>query len=280
MLQVVPLPVPHCVAAVRIGRLASLALFLELACYPKPGLVSFVDNGAHRDMDAQTLLASIDALSGYFPEIAEAGADHAPLAELRDLGRAAEIRMLTATQGVNTHRGAIFAIGLLCAAAGRRMAIGTAPDPVDIACDVGQLWGATLGTDRSAAPITHGQKVRHRYGANGARGEAAAGFPTIRRAVLPRLETFRRHPRAAASDALFASLAVLEDTNLLHRGGTEGLSFVRQEARQVLRLGGVRTGPGHRRAVALHKECIRRNLSPGGTADMLSAGLFLKLLAT
>ncbi len=104
--------------AARVAQAATRALYDELALYPKPGLVSLVDNGSHADMTALTFVRSISALRPYFHEIAILGAGDAPFTELLErLGIAAERRMLLATGGVNTHRGSIFTLGLLCAAA-------------------------------------------------------------------------------------------------------------------------------------------------------------------
>ena len=101
-----------------IARLVIRSLHAELALYPKPGLVSHRDSGAHRDMDAGTFVRSLFSLRGYFAEIAAAGMRDARLAELQQIGLRAERRMLQSTQGINTHRGAVFCLGLLCAAAG------------------------------------------------------------------------------------------------------------------------------------------------------------------
>ena len=101
-----------------IGRAATLALHDELALSPKPGLVTLTDRGSHADMDAHTFMRSLFALRGYFVRIAELGHGGAPFEALEQCGIAAEARMLAATGGVNTHRGAIFMLGLLCASAG------------------------------------------------------------------------------------------------------------------------------------------------------------------
>ena len=112
-----------------IGRAATLALHDELALSPKPGLVTLVDNGSHHDMDAHTFMRSLFALRGYFVRIAEAGHAGAAFADLERCGIAAEARMLAATRGINTHRGAIFMLGLLCAAAGAGSRDGDAMAP-------------------------------------------------------------------------------------------------------------------------------------------------------
>src|ERR1700683_544182 len=105
-----------------IARCAASALTEELATYPKPGLVSFVDQGSHPDMDAECFLASIGAIKNFFGEMAEAGADGCRLLDLQRIGICAEESMLDATGGRNTHRGAIYCLGLLAAAAGKQMA--------------------------------------------------------------------------------------------------------------------------------------------------------------
>src|SRR5450830_1577900 len=100
----------------KMAREAVRSLYQELVLYPKPGLVSLVDNGSHQDMDAATFMRSLFSLRRYFLAIAEAGARGAPFSLLKQLGVQAERRMLSATGGVNTHRGAIFSLGMLCAA--------------------------------------------------------------------------------------------------------------------------------------------------------------------
>ena len=101
--------------AVALGRLAETCLRQECETWPKPGLVSHVDSGSHSDMDAALLLRSAAVLRPHFEAMAQAGA---AMPALRRIGIAAEARMMAATGGVNTHRGATFALGLLCAAAG------------------------------------------------------------------------------------------------------------------------------------------------------------------
>ncbi|RTL25794.1 MAG: triphosphoribosyl-dephospho-CoA synthase MdcB, partial [Rhodocyclaceae bacterium] len=104
--------------AARVGSLAIRALYREVELSPKPGLVSPADSGSHTDMDFRTFVRSLQSLRDYFPEIARVGAAGPSFEPLRQLGVAAEAKMLQATGGINTHRGAIFNIGLLCAAAG------------------------------------------------------------------------------------------------------------------------------------------------------------------
>ncbi|OUE36263.1 triphosphoribosyl-dephospho-CoA synthase MdcB, partial [Burkholderia territorii] len=159
----------------RIAELAERSLVLEIETYPKPGLVSHVDTGSHTDMDAATFARSAAVLRPYFAELADAGARDADMAVLRKIGLRAEHAMLAATGGVNTHRGAIFGLGLLCAAAGRRATPGAVPGGTTLGAFVSRRWGADiLGGPR--LPDSHGERASRRYGVGGARREAADGF--------------------------------------------------------------------------------------------------------
>ncbi len=270
-------------AAEAIGREAIAALEIELALYPKPGLVSPIDTGAHDDMDAATFARSIGALRSYFPAIAAAAARDRPFEDLRALGVAAERRMLAATGGINTHRGAIFCLGLLAAAAGWGWAQGLALDGPTLARIVRDRWSVGIRAAASEAAESHGTRAVRRYGARGARDEALAGFPTVFATALPTLQATLEATgcrEQASIQCLFAVMAELEDTNLLHRGGAEGLAFVQAAARDFLAAGGVGDPAWRRRALALHGDCVALHLSPGGAADCLAAAWFAHRIST
>ncbi|UPG73986.1 triphosphoribosyl-dephospho-CoA synthase MdcB [Roseomonas gilardii subsp. gilardii] len=272
-------PLPHALRteATRIGGLAARCLVLEVETWPKPGLVSHVDNGSHTDMDADSFRRSAAAIEPFLARLALAGSEGATMPRLRAIGLEAERAMLLATAGVNTHRGAIFGLGLLCAAAGARLvgARGRLGDVVE------RLWGGEiLGTP--PAPDSHGGRAAHRYGAGGARQEAAEGFPTLYRAGLPALHQGAilapGDDEAARVQSCFALIATLGDTNLLHRGGAEGLAFAQAAARGFLEAGGVGR-PGWRAAAAgISAAFVARRLSPGGSADLLAMSLFLRAM--
>ena len=263
-----------------IARAATKSLWRELALYPKPGLVSLRDSGAHADMDAATFVRSLFALSRYWSEVADAGAAGAPFETLRRLGVRAESRMLIATGGINTHRGAIFALGLLCAAAARTRARAEIADDATLRRVLIARWGAALlvATQRSAVPVSHGMQAYCRYGVGGARDEARRAFPAVFDVALPALRGAlargcdARHARVSA---FFALLASLDDTNLLYRGGAEGLAFVRGRAREFQEAGDVHANDPLARAEAIHREFVARRLSPGGSADLFAATLFV-----
>ncbi len=269
----------------RIARLAVRSLYHELALYPKPGLVSLRDNGAHRDMDAATFVRSLFSLRGYFATIAAAGMRDAGLAELQQLGIAAESRMLQATRGINTHRGAIFTLGLLAAAAGCAAARNIKLSDDNLRAIVLVNWSRDLRAIAIAGAATpsHGQLMAARYGVTGARGEALLVFPSVFESALPALRgALARGADAqhALLHAFFVLLAGTPDTNVLFRGGAEGLRFIQTQAADFVDRGSVFEAGWQQRAESLHRRCSAKNLSPGGCADLLAAAWFVHQLQT
>ena len=292
------------------------SLYAELALYPKPGLVSLVDNGSHDDMDATTFMRSIASLRSYFRQITQAGAGDADFPALAALGIAAERHMLTATGGVNTHRGAIFCLGLLCAAGGRAFAnayskdaagapgdaksnddannnddVGRAPGSADkrnaastaftVGCSADMIrstllkcWGTELaGHCAQRLTAAHGTGAARVHGIGGARAEAAAGLPSIFEIALPAMQrtlAAGRDWQCARTDAFFALLAAVDDTNVYHRGGACGAALVRYQARQFIDNGGTANRHWRRDATGVHRLFVDRRLSPGGAADLLA----------
>ncbi|NIJ77144.1 triphosphoribosyl-dephospho-CoA synthase [Xanthomonas campestris] len=261
----------------RLGRLAVAALHTELCCAPKPGLVTPFDSGSHADMDASTFLRSLFALRGYFVAIAQAGIDNAPFEQLRQLGIAAEAAMLRATGGINTHRGAIFSMGVLTAQAARVRAVhGHAPTG-EAVCSAVQVWRAAL----RAAPLdprSNGQRVRAAFRISGVREQAAAGYPLLREIALPCLRGALRRGatrEAALAQTLMHLIAEVDDLNLLHRGGQEGLAYAKAQARAFLADGGIAHPQWRACAHAIGAQFVARRLSPGGSADLLACAWFL-----
>jgi triphosphoribosyl-dephospho-CoA synthase len=262
--------------AQHVAAIAEHSLLLEVSTFPKPGLVSDIDNGSHTDMDAAMFRRSAAAIRPFFRELVVAGVCNAEMATLRRIGLRAERAMLEATRGVNTHRGAIFGVGLLCAAAGLR-----ARGRGYVNMPLGRLVAARWGRDMVGGPRlpdSHGEMASRRYGAGGARQEAARGFPSVYEVGLPALQAALRATGedavAARVQACFALIAILEDTNLLHRGGAEGLRYAQQLAQRFLDAGGVRQSHWQARAEAVHHAFVERRLSPGGAADVLAMSLF------
>ncbi len=258
-----------------LADLAVASLLAELELFPKPGLVSPVDSGSHRDMDFPLLRKSALTLRGAFHQLAEAGAGNAHFADLAAIGLEAETLMLAATGGVNTHRGAIFSLGLLTAAAARSG---------DLRSEMLATWGDAL--QKHAARMTgldsNGARVRRATGIAGARAEAAAGFPSVFDLARPHLHRRLANgcpARDAAIDTLFVLIAETDDSNILHRGGIEGAAFAKEQACGFLAVGGITHPAWRERAIAIHRAFIDRNLSPGGAADLLAATLFVESLS-
>ena len=245
-------------AAQRLAELAVQALLEEVDQTPKPGLVDRNNRGAHRDMDRDLFHRSARSLLPYFRQAVTLGLERADcMGPLQAAGLAAERVMLAKTGGVNTHRGAVYAFGLILAAMGSRLARG------------GDVFAGAAALAESGLPPaagSHGQRARQRYGASGARGEALAGFPHARHAWAALARPGGRNA------ALLTLLAEVEDTNLLHRGGPEGLALVQSRARSILAASPPAYGEG---LLDLDRACIARNLSPGGSADLLALALFL-----
>lgn len=287
----------------QIAVLAVRSLYEELALYPKPGLVSMRDNGSHRDMTATTLMRSLFSLRHYLKAMVMAGERLASFEELKQLGVQAEQRMLQATRGVNTHRGAIFVLGMLCAAAGAAISLVTATGSrrsgqvlfnlsvPQLRATLRQHWGAGLlqhaGLVSTAQQVgqvqqySHGQRAARLFAVSGAREEGALGFPTVFDIGVPRWQATwarTRDVQRAQIDCLFALMASMSDTNLYHRGGSAGATWVKAQAQAFLAAGGSAAPDWQHNAERMHHACIERNLSPGGAADLLAASRFVVTL--
>jgi triphosphoribosyl-dephospho-CoA synthase len=262
-----------------IGRAATLALYDELSLSPKPGLVTLIDCGSHDDMDARTFMRSLLSLRHYFGQIAQAGFDGADFAVLERLGIDAEARMLAATGGVNTHRGAIFMLGLLCASAGTSR-VSTAAWSTRPGCAM-RCAGTGVRRSTDAAGVHPRCRVASPHGATGCAARPRRRrwrFPVLFETALPALTSALARgltPHQARLDTLFHIMAVLDDSNLAHRGGLAGLRHAQRRARQFLEGGGAAGPDGLRKAHAIGSEFVAQRLSPGGAADMLSAACWI-----
>ena len=256
----------------KLANIAKQALYGELITYPKPGLVSLLDNGSHRDMDAKTFLMSIQSLNDYFIQIADAGSRGMPFTELKQLGCVAELAMLKATNQVNTHRGAIFILGLLTAGAAYSLIEGQQFS--DIRLSMSKLWAKDLFQHQVDAS-SHGAKVRKQFHLANIITQAAHGFPLIFALSYKYTKLCQTHGvKRARLIMFFVIMQELDDTNLVHRGGVAGLQFAKFNSKVILNY---ENNPAqfYARALKLHHEFIRRNLSPGGCADVLAAVIFL-----
>jgi len=271
-----------------IATRAYFALCQEVSATPKPGLVDGNNRGAHKDMDIRHFFASANALRPYFAKCAEEGfltRDEAPaetFRRLRPLGKQAEEAMLKATHGVNTHKGAIFSMGILCGAAGRISPDKWQADNLLQECaamTAGVVAGDFAGvTEQNAKTV--GETLYVRYGITGVRGQAEAGFPAVGTVGLPVLKRGLSQGLSlndSACAALLHILATTDDTNLIHRSDRQTQLAVQKQVKSLLE-----TDPFPAKEVieALDQEFIEKNLSPGGSADLLALTLCLQFLCT
>lgn len=259
-----------------IGSCAQRALMYEALVTPKPGLVDRENNGAHADMDIFSFAASSAVLGEWFVHCARTGLlcpDGVRAFErLRVRGAEAEREMYRATDGANTHKGAIFALGILCCAAGM---VGEGESAQSIARTAAHLATPAMGELRrldEQHAVTGGERQFLKWGLSGARGEAAAGFPQVLKYALPALRQSAARGKDANEAGLTALLALIsqvKDSNILRRRGAEGLCWA-QERTRVLQA-----APSHRALRELDAAFTRENISPGGSADLLAAAYFL-----
>lgn len=265
-------------SAAWLANLASQALIAEAELTPKPGLVDRRGAGAHNDLSLDIMRLSARAIEPYFREMALISDGARPNQEIREqlaaIGRNAERAMFRATGGSNSHKGAIWVLGLLISAAAMH------DDENPTASKIAATAQIIASFEDRAAPrlVSHGDVVAKRYGASGARGEALQGFPHVVEVGLPTLRLRRTSGATeyvARLDALLSIIARLDDTCLLYRGGTDALMTAKEHALTVERAGGVGTEIGRQQLTLLDRQLLKIKVSPGGSADLLAATLFL-----
>ena len=263
----------------RIADLAVQSLLDEVHITPKPGLVDKRNTGSHTDMDLDTFIASANALRPYFAQCVAIGQDTSALSPeetfrlLRQAGLQAEKAMYAATGGVNTHKGSIFTLGILCGSIGRLWSAESPASALTLLLkECAAVGQAAMKDFTKVDGSTAGQKLYRQKGLQGIRGEVTAGLPAVANIAVPVLEegiTKGLSFNDAAACALVGLIAQVEDTNLYHRGGDRGAAFAKESAKK---LGAF---PIIAQIKALDDAFIARNLSPGGCADLLAATCFL-----
>lgn len=266
-----------------IADLAVKSLIKEVKTTPKPGLVDSKNSGSHTDMDIDTFIKSANSLHYYFEECFLIGYRTRSLShdkvfpQLKSEGLIAEQTMYKATNGVNTHKGIIYSLGILCASIGR-LWTPDAPykdiDEITRMCSV--ISDSAIESDfKNINTKTAGGHLYKKYGIKGIRGEVLSGFLTIREHSLPTF-TDAISCRMSENDAgvltLIKLISCVDDTNLYHRGGIAGVEFAKKRALSVLN----ENSPDFIKDVCkMDDEFIKRNLSPGGCADLLAITYFL-----
>lgn len=272
-----------------IAHLATQALQAELDTTPKPGLVDKDNNGAHRDMDYALMQRSIDTLHPYFVKLALLGcADALPThASIRDIGIEAERAMLSATNGVNTHKGALFSMGLaVVAAAHEERKIAANEEQILKERNGGEDVLVSLQTTIKALAAsfpdtngTHGSKAKllskGTTAIKGALDNAREGYEMLFAEWLPfYIERRKERDAHTLHKTLLRIMCDLDDTNVIYRTDLATAEEVKQEARVLL--------DSFSKAALkdMDRHYTTRNISPGGAADMLSLTIFIGSIQT
>lgn len=264
----------------KIARLATYALIYEVSLSPKPGLVSLIDRGAHDDMDYIDFLKSSLVLFDYFKIAYELGekSDGEDFLELREFGKVYEKKMIEATAGANTHKGIIFSLGLMVYAT----AIEINKENFSFEKIINRVAYLNRGITKELEIYrarSHGEKNYKKYGLKGIREEAEEGF----KKTLLGLDFLKKVEKKtnfdyALTGTLFYFMSLIEDSNIIKRGGLEGLEFLKETSAYVLENKLYENENGMREIKKINEEYKRRNLSPGGCADFLILTLYFYLL--
>lgn len=271
----------------KVGQYLTQAILLEVSTHPKPGLVTRLSNGAHKDMSIFTFMMSSAVLSKAFNDLQDIGQAHrGTLAELfcklRSYGVGAEAELLRVTKGVNTQRGILFAGGIVSAVSGYAMNMGLSRDallPMIKEMAAGLVARELKNLDHAA--MTAGEKLYYKYGITGIRGEVENGFPSVVNYGLPALEdAFDKGATIndALVHALISLMTVVEDSNVIWRTDYDTLLEVQRIAKNILSLGSVFAEKGRMAIAETERYFLQRHISPGGSADLLSVTITLYLL--
>ena len=273
----------------KLSSLSMQALLYEVSVTPKPGLVDRNNTGAHSDMDIFTFEASAVSLNHYFEKFARCGIDnsHEPFsrifARLRSLGIQAEAAMFRATDNVNTHKGLIFSLAIMNCSLGYLYANAIPYSPGRLMEINQRLVTDVLEDFKNVTPgnaRTSGERLYALYGMKGARGEALSGYRTVLSAALPKLKEYRTRGCSlndAGAMTLLYLIAYSEDTNIVSRSSYEEMKEIQARLRGKLNAPDLQSTDYLSYLEELDREFIRRNISPGGSADLLALTYFIYL---
>ncbi|UQS82925.1 triphosphoribosyl-dephospho-CoA synthase CitG [Bombilactobacillus folatiphilus] len=277
-------------AAQKLAQTAQTALLYEVIVWPKPGLVDPVDSGSHQDMDIFTFMNSAVSLLPYFQAAGQAGQTFAGtdlwelFQQLRQLGQDAEQTMFLATNQVNTHKGAIFSLGIAVGATAYYCqqhdfsVLGVQQVVRNMLKGLTKHDFNEQTTDFSQT-LTAGQKQYRQYGMTGVRGEAEAGFPSVVQGSLPFLRRQTGYRQQRLLNTLMFLAAQTADSNLIKRAQSVAvLPWIKQQVEHFFALGGARSSAGQDFLTDLNQSFIQRNLSLGGCADLLILTIYFALL--
>ncbi|MDS0526486.1 triphosphoribosyl-dephospho-CoA synthase CitG [Clostridium sp. SHJSY1] len=271
--------------SMKISEFAVQAMIYEVACYPSPGLVSPVSKGAHNDMDFFTFIDSISVLNKYFMIFVQEGFSDRSYKEIfervRIIGIEAEKDMFIKTKGVNTHKGMLFLIGIICAAIGK--AFNEKKNFDEIKYIIQYMAKGIVDTEltslKNKSELSHGEALYIKYNIQGIRGEVERGIPTV---FDFSLDLYKQSKDLSINDRLIHTLIgimqICDDSTIIHRHSIEVLEEVKERSKEIISFGGMKSEMGRRKINSLCSEFIKRNISPGGSADLLGVTVFLDLV--
>jgi len=268
-----------------LAKLACQAVLYEATAFPKPGLVTPISTGAHGDMDYFTFINSTTALHKHFLLFAEAGRSHASPKEiffnLREIGIQAEKAMFLATEGVNTHKGMIFLMGVTLAATAK--VLFDRLDFLQIQIVIKEMTAGLVLEDlkhlTKETAKSHGEKLYIDHGITGVRGEVEAGLPTVFDDSLPYFEALEGVPlNKRLVLTLFKIMTVCDDTTIVHRKGVQKLVVVKALAKEILAIYESEPVRFEAKLEELEASFIKDRISPGGSADLLAVTTYLSFV--
>lgn len=276
-----------------ISNLATKSMLYEVSATPKPGLVDRDNPGAHSDMDFFTFIDSSIVLTSYFYECTRAGIEFTLddysllLRKIRPIGIVAEEMMFDATKGINTHKGLVFSLGIIAAAAGYLFQRNNTKtinsyEISDLIKLITQGISGELKDLHLKDKLTYGEKLFIKYGVKGIRGEVESGFPTVIKYSLPVFKELINEKKYHINEILVQVLLHLivntEDCNILGRHNMDVLKYAQEEAKKAIKIGGYLTSQGKSFVKLMDKNFIEKNISPGGSADLLAITTMLYYL--
>lgn len=274
-----------------VASIAQRAILYEVSATPKPGLVDRYNSGSHRDMDFFTFMASSSALySGLYECVLEGiyfdDSDSTNLMDrLRIPGIKCEKSMFKATNGINTHKGIVFSLGVLCGAVGNLYRKhGKEKFFIEEVCNEVKNITKDLtvkdfkGIDKKSN-LTHGERLFKEYGYKGIRGEVESGFETVQKQAVPIIREWSKKRQLSINDLLLQVLMSImtesEDTNVVIRGGIESLIYAKSISKDFLKFGGMYQADARKKLEIMNTRFVEKNISPGGSADLLAVSIFL-----
>ncbi len=267
--------------AKRLSSFALRAILSEISLTPKPGLVDKLSNGSHADMDFQTFINSSAAISGWFEELFRVGLNFKDdkltkaLPVIRNIGLQMESAMYEVTDHVNTQKGIIFLMGISLFSCGILYAESDRFE-MDlfrgIVKDICKNLVRKELTNTAKPENSHGEDVFQKYGFSGARGEAESGFETVFEIGLPQLANMLKMNDQALTNCFLAIASRNNDTNILYRGGPDELKSFQELCKTALDCF------ADTNYAAIGEFCWQKNISPGGSADLLAISIFLWLV--